>query len=243
MTRRIVVSGGGSGIGQACAQWFAARGDEVFIVGRREQKLKDAAGTMGSNANFIVADLSNVSGAQIVRDRIGSAKVDVIICAAGGTAAKTPTDLNEIDYEWRADIDQNLMTSVLLVEALRENISRPGGRIIGIGSIGAQLGSGYGGSYGAAKAAMHGWIYWLAQNLAEGDVTANLVNPGFIPDTEFFGERMNEDFRKVRVERSLLKRAGSLEDVADTVGFHASKEAGYITGQIIGVSGGTVFGR
>ena len=90
---------------------------------------------------------------------------------------------------------------------------------------------------------MHGWIYWLAQNLAEGDVTANLVNPGFIPDTEFFGERMNEDFRKVRVERSLLKRAGSLEDVADTVGFLASKEAGYITGQIIGVSGGTVFGR
>jgi 3-oxoacyl-[acyl-carrier protein] reductase len=54
---------------------------------------------------------------------------------------------------------------------------------------------------------------------------------------------MNEDFRKVRVERSLLKRAGSLEDVADTVGFLASKEASYITGQIIGVSGGTVFGR
>ena len=243
MTRKVVVSGGGSGIGRACAEWFAARGDEVFVVGRRELNLRNAADSLGAHTNFIVADLSTVAGAEIVRERLGSEVVDVLVCAAGGTAAKIPTNLKEIAYEWSSDLDQNLMTSVLLVEALRENITRPGGRVIGIGSIGAQLGSGYGGSYGAAKAAMHGWMYWLAQDLGEDGVTANLVNPGFIPETEFFGERMNEDFYNTRVQRSLVKRAGTLNDVAETVGFLASAQAGYITGQIIGVSGGTVLGR
>jgi 3-oxoacyl-[acyl-carrier protein] reductase len=243
MTRNVVISGGGSGIGRACAAWFAERGDDVWVVGRREPNLKKAVEMMGAHANYIVADLSTVAGAELVRDRIASATVDVIVCSAGGTAAKTPTDLSEIAFEWRADLEQNLMTSVLLVEALRENIARPGGRVIGIGSIGAQLGSGYGGSYGAAKAAMHGWMYWLAQNLGADGVTANLVTPGFVPETEFFGERMNANFYSTRVERSLMGRAGRLEDVADTVGFLASEQASYITGQIIGVSGGTVLAR
>jgi 3-oxoacyl-[acyl-carrier protein] reductase len=243
VTRKVVVSGGGSGIGRACAEWFAARGDEVFVVGRREINLRNATNAMGVHTHYIVADLSTVTGAEIVRERIAPEGVDVIVCAAGGTAAKNPTNLKEIAHEWSSDLDQNLMTSVLLVEALRENITRPGGRVIGIGSIGAQLGSGYGGSYGAAKAAMHGWMYWLAQNLGEDGVTANLVNPGFIPETEFFGERMNPDFYNTRVQRSLVKRAGTLNDVADTVGFLASAQASYITGQIIGVSGGTVLGR
>jgi 3-oxoacyl-[acyl-carrier protein] reductase len=211
----------------------------VFVVGRRELNLRDAIDAMGIHSQYIVADLSTVEGAETVRARIGSEGIDVIVCAAGGTAAKSPTNLKEIAREWSSDLDQNLMTSVLLVEALRENITRPGGRVIGIGSIGAQLGSGYGGSYGAAKAAMHGWMYWLAQNLGEDGVTANLVNPGFIPETEFFGERMNPDFYNTRVQRSLVKRAGTLNDVADTVGFLASAQASYITGQIIGVSGGT----
>lgn len=243
MSRNVVISGGGSGIGRACAAWFAERGDQVWIVGRRELNLRKAVALMGHRADYLVADLSTVEGAELVRERIGSASVDVIVCSAGGTAAKTPTDLNEIAYEWRADIDQNLMTSVLLVEALRENIARPGGRVIGIGSIGAQLGSGYGGSYGSAKAALHGWMYWLAQNLGGDGVTANLVTPGFIPETEFFGARMDANFYSIRVQRTLMGRAGRLEDVADTVGFLASEQASYITGQIIGVSGGTVFGR
>jgi len=163
VARNIVISGGGSGIGSACASWFAKRGDEIWVVGRRESNLRTTVEVIGSKANYIVADLSTVAGAEHVRAQIASAIVDVIVCGAGGTAAKVPTDLQEIAFEWRADLEKNLMTSVLLVEALRENIARPGGRVIGIGSIGAQLGSGYGGSYGAAKAAMHGWMYWLAQ--------------------------------------------------------------------------------
>lgn len=243
MSRTVVISGGGTGIGHAAAEWFVSAGDTVWIVGRRESTLEEAVGRLGPGAQWIVADLSTVDGAESVRAALGEVPVDVVVAAAGGTAAAMPTELADIAREWNADLQQNLMSAVLLVEALRASLVRPGGRVIGLGSIGAQLGSGYGGSYGAAKAAMHAWIYWLAQDLGVDGITANLVLPGYIPDTEFFGERQSPDFDAVRVKRSVLARAGSAAEVAAAIGFLASPDAGYITGQLLGVNGGMVFGR
>ncbi len=121
--------------------------------------------------------------------------------AAGGTRAEVPTELDEVDRVWIEDVRQNLMTAVLLVEALRANLRPKYGRIIGVGSIGAQLGSGYGGSYGAAKAALHAWVFWLAREVGSLGITANLVLPGYIPDTEFFGAWDTPEFGAVRVAR------------------------------------------
>jgi len=243
VARTVVVGGGGSGIGRACAARFAERGDDVWIVGRREESLQKTLETFPKIKHYIAADLSTVEGAVKVRDGISDRSVDVVVCSAGGTAAAVHGDLEKIAAEWHNDLNQNLMTTVLLVEALRQKLTSPGARVVGIGSIGAQLGSGYGGSYGSAKAALHGWLYWIAAELGPLGITANLVTPGFIPETEFFGTRMNADFYNVRVNRTLMGRAGTLEDVSECVGFLASPEAGYITGQIVGINGGTVFGR
>ena len=90
---------------------------------------------------------------------------------------------------------------------------------------------------------MHAWIYWLAQELGRDGITANLVLPGYVPDTEFFGDRRNPEFDEVRIERSLVKRAGTSDEVAASIGFLASSDAGYITGQLLGVNGGMVLGR
>ena len=187
MSRTVVVSGGGSGIGRACAAWFAARGDEVWIVGRRATALEQARAAMGGTVHVVAADLSTPEGAQAVRDALGERIVDVVVPAAGGTPATVPVALADVARDWDADLKSNLLTAVLLVEAVRPNLARPGGRIVGIGSIGAQLGSGYGGSYGAAKAALHAWVFWLAAELGPEGITANLVLPGYVPDTEFFG--------------------------------------------------------
>lgn len=243
MSRTVVISGGGSGIGRATARWFADAGDRVWIIGRREEHLAAVTAELGPNVKAIAADLSTVDGAELVRERLTDDVIDVIVTGAGGTAAGIPTDLASIARDWNDDLQQNLMTAVLLVEALRPALRRPGARIVGIGSIGAQLGSGYGGSYGAAKAAMHAWIYWLAQGLGPDGITANLVIPGFIPDTEFFGERLTADFAAIRVDRSLVGRAGTSEEVAASIGFLASGDAGYITGQLLGINGGMVLGR
>lgn len=242
MTRNVVVSGGGSGIGRATAQWFAEQGDRVWVVGRRESALQTTA--LGhSDISLVVADLSNAAGAARVAHEFDDRPVHVIVAAAGGTAAQVPSSLDETVDVWRRDLDQNLMTAVLLVAALERNLVRPGGRVIGLGSIGAQLGSGYGGSYGAAKAALHAWIFWLAERLGREGITANLVLPGYVPDTEFFGDRRNPEFDQVRVDRTLVGRAGTAAEVAAAIGFLASADAGYITGQLFGVNGGTVLGR
>lgn len=243
MSRTVVVSGGGSGIGRACAEWFAANGDEVWIVGRRAGVLEQARSSMGGTVHVVVADLATPDGAQAVRDALGDRTVDVVVPAAGGTPATVPVELAEVARDWEADLRANLLTAVLLVEAVRPNLARPGGRIVGIGSIGAQLGSGYGGSYGAAKAALHAWVFWLAAQLGPEGITANLVLPGYVPETEFFGSRRGPEFDAVRVERSLVKRAGTAAEVADAVGFLAAPGAGYITGQLLGVNGGMVLGR
>ncbi len=243
MSRTVVVSGGGSGIGRATARWFAARGDSVWVVGRRAAALEQTVAGPGSGGRAVVADLSTPEGAQAVADALDGATVDVVVAGAGGTAAQTPSVLTDVAAAWHEDISANLMTAVLLVAALRNQLARPGGRVIGISSIGAQLGSGYGGSYGAAKAALHAWSYWLAAELGPDEITVNLVLPGYVADTEFFGERMTADFHQVRVDRTLVNRAGTPQDVAAVIGFLASPEAGFVTGQLIGVSGGTVLGR
>lgn len=243
MSRTVVVSGGGSGIGRACAAWFAARGDEVWIVGRRAESLDAARAAMGGTVDIVAADLSTPEGAQTVRDAVGERVVDVVVAAAGGTPATVPVELSDIARDWEADLRANLLSAVLLVEAVRPLLARPGGRIVGIGSIGAQLGSGYGGSYGAAKAALHAWVFWLAAQLGPEGITANLVLPGYVPETEFFGARRDAAFDAARIGRSLVQRAGTPEEVADAVGFLAAPGAGYITGQLLGVNGGMVLGR
>lgn len=243
MSRVVVVSGGATGIGLGAARWFAARGDRVWLVGRREARLRQAVRELGPSAELIVADLGTTDGAETVRGRMASTSVHVIVAAAGGTAALVPKGLAEVERTWLTDIRQNLLTAVLLVEALADRLVRPGGRVIGLGSIGAQLGSGYGGSYGAAKAALHAWVYWLAARLGSEGITANLVLPGYVPETEFFGDRRTPEFDALRVARTLVGRAGTVEDVAEVIGFLASPGASYVTGQLIGVSGGTVLGR
>jgi 3-oxoacyl-[acyl-carrier protein] reductase len=100
-----------------------------------------------------------------------------------------------------------------------------------------------GGIYGAAKAALHGWAYALAAKLGPDGVTVNVVAPGYVADTEFFGDRMSPEFHESRVRQTLVGRAGAPDDIAATVSYLASESAGYVTGQIIHVNGGSALGR
>lgn len=241
--RLVVVGGGGSGIGEAVARRFAELGDDVVIVGRRGDVLDALAAALEPAVVPIVADLSISEGAKAVATAIGERVVDVLVLAAGSSSGGTPNAIEDVELEWMRDFRQNTLTAVLLEHVLRPRIASPGGRVIGIGSIAGQIGSGVGGSYGAAKAAMQAWIFYVARELGPLGITANLVLPGYIPDTEFFRDRIDDDFHQLRVDRTMLGRAGTSDEVADTVEFLASEKASYITAQLIGVSGGTVLGR
>ncbi|MEV5428848.1 SDR family oxidoreductase [Streptomyces sp. NPDC052701] len=246
MTRNVVISGGGTGIGLAAAHAFAADGDRVLLLGRRAEVL-EKAGVPG--ALTYAADLSKprgVRGAErFVAAEFGT--VDVLIHGAGGAGYLEPKvdsdePLDVVLHDWALNFGLNTLTAVLLTEALKDRLAEPGGRVLFLGSIAAYRGSGRA-AYAAAKAALHPYAHALARQLGPRGVTVNVVAPGYVEGTGFFGDALTEERRAQRVAETLNGRAGTPGDVAATLHWLASPGAGHITSQIIQVNGGAERGH
>ncbi|GAA1027919.1 SDR family oxidoreductase [Virgisporangium ochraceum] len=233
-----MVSGGGTGIGRAIAVAFARAGEDVTIVGRRADVLAKVAAEFDT-VTAVAADLSVPADVERVAATLDS--VDVVVNNAGGAVYDGPlSTLEDQAAQWRAELDANVLTAALLTTALMPKLTRPGGRIVFMSSVAAVKG---GGVYGAAKAALHGWAYALATRLGPDGITVNVVAPGYVADTEFFGERMSPEFHESRVRQTLVGRGGVPDDIAAAVTYLAAPDAGYITGQVIHVNGGSALGR
>ncbi|MEU6401808.1 SDR family oxidoreductase [Streptomyces sp. NPDC046985] len=246
MTRNVVISGAGTGIGRAAAHAFAADGDRVLLLGRREEKLREAK---VPGALVYAADLSDAAAvrgaARFVGDELGA--VDVLVHSAGGAGrheerAERDDPLDRIADDWTSDFRTNTLTAVLLTEALKDRLADPGGRVLFLSSIAAYRGSGSG-AYASAKAALHPYAHDLARQLGPRGVTVNVVAPGYIEDTDFFGGAVNEEFRAQRVAETSTGRAGTPGDVAATLHWLASPAAAHVTSQVIQVNGGAERGH
>ncbi|HEY4003619.1 MAG TPA: SDR family oxidoreductase [Pseudonocardia sp.] len=240
MTRTVVVTGGGTGIGRAVAACFAHHGDAVVITGRRGETLRSVAAELGQGVRASVCDGTDPD--QVAEFAGGLESVDVLVNCAGGNTdwdRPEPADLRALAASWRANLEANLTTAVLMTEALRDRLA-PGGTVVNIGSIAADKGAG---SYGASKAALNSWNVELAGRLGPRGVTANVVSPGYIADTEFFRDRLSEQREKALVAATSTGRAGTPADVAGTIEFLASGAARHITGQVIAVNGGALTTR
>jgi 3-oxoacyl-[acyl-carrier protein] reductase len=242
-----VVSGGGTGIGAATARALAEDGYDVLIVGRRAGVLDITAERIGAELGRpaairpVAADLADPNELGRVVDAVAGRRVDVIVNNAGGYLNGDSTSLAGVADWWRANFESNVLTAVLLTEALLPAVRRPGGRIILVSSIAAQRGGA--GPYSAAKAALHGWAYDLAAQLGPEQVTVNVVSPGYVTDTEFFADRMTPEGHARRVAATLVGRAGTPAEVAGAIRYLAGPAGGYVTGQVLGVNGGSVLGR
>ncbi|MFI5935839.1 SDR family NAD(P)-dependent oxidoreductase [Actinoplanes sp. NPDC051494] len=241
MARLAVVSGGGTGIGRATAGMLAGEGYDVIIVGRRPDVLADAVKWIGPQASAVTADCADPEQVPAVVAAVGDREVDVLFNNAGAFIGGDDATLADLAARWRAVFDSNVTTAVLLTEALRPRLRRPGARVILVSSIAAQRGGG--GPYSAAKAALHGWVFDLATQFGPDGITANVIAPGFVTDSEFFDGRMTEEGFRSRVNASLLNRAGEPSDIAEAVRWLAGPGGAFVTGQIINVNGGTVLGR
>jgi 3-oxoacyl-[acyl-carrier protein] reductase len=241
MTRLAVISGGGTGIGKATAGMLAGEGYDVIIVGRRPDVLADAVKWIGPQATAVVADVSDPDQVGAVVSAVAGRAVDVLVNNAGAFIGGDDSTPASLAAHWRANFDSNVITAVLLTDALRPLLRRPGGRIILTSSIAAQRGGG--GPYSAAKAALHGFVFDLATALGPEGVTANVISPGYVTDSEFFTGRMTEEGHASRVAATLVKRAGEPSDIAEAVRWLVGPGGGYVTGQIINVNGGSVLGR
>jgi 3-oxoacyl-[acyl-carrier protein] reductase len=234
MARKVLVTGGSSGIGQAVAARFRAAGDTVVITGRDEARL--AATAKEIDAEPIVCDAAEPGQVQALADAIGP-ELDVVVNMAGGNTdfgRPAASNLDEVAASWRANLDANLLSAVLTTTAVLDKL-RPGGTVINVGSIGAE----YAGSgYGAAKAALQAWTAGLSATVGPRGLTANLVSPGYIEATEFFQGRLTDQRREALIAATHTGRAGIPDDVAATVEFLASPGARHITGQTVHVNGG-----
>ncbi|WP_340559556.1 SDR family NAD(P)-dependent oxidoreductase [Streptomyces sp. GSL17-111] len=250
MTRTVVISGGGSGIGLATARCFAAEGDQVVLAGRRADVLDEAVRRV-PGALAVPADLATAAGARQVA-RVVAAEfgaVDVLVHSAGGNGGREPEpeDLDRTDpvagaeHDWTLNFRLNTLTAVLLTEALRPRLASPGGRVLFLSSIAAYRGSGSG-AYAASKAALHPYAFDLARTLGPRGVTVNVVAPGYVESTEFFGAGLSPERHEHLVEETFTGRPGTPGDVAETLHWLASHSAGHITGQVIQVNGGARLG-
>ncbi|HEY3503918.1 MAG TPA: SDR family oxidoreductase [Actinocatenispora sp.] len=234
MPRTIVVTGGGTGIGRASAARFAAAGHHVTILGRRPDVLAATANEIGAHA--VVCDASDPAAVTAALPHLPD-RVDVLVNCAGGNTdigAEDPTTLAGIAAAWRANLDANLTSAVLVTTALTDRLAG-GGAVVQIGSIAADRGRAS--SYGAAKAALARWNIQLAAELGPRDITANVISCGYIEDTEFFGPGPNPR-HDLLIDETLVKRAGTPDDVAATVDFLAGPGARQITAQVLNLNGG-----
>ncbi|MFJ8437348.1 SDR family NAD(P)-dependent oxidoreductase [Kitasatospora sp. NPDC094019] len=239
MTRNVVVTGGGTGIGYEVARRFAEAGEQVVIVGRRRAVLEEAATTLGSNVTPLICDLADPDAVEAALAELPE-RVDVLVNNAGSRETVIGAGPHALLARWRGDFERNVLTVVLLTESIRDRLTAGSGRVVTISSIAALRGAG---SYGAAKASLHAWNNFLAAQLGTSGITANIVAPGTVAGTEFFGPRLDEAEVSRRAARTLLGRIGETGEVAAAVQFLASPEAGFITGEILHCNGGELLGR
>lgn len=221
--KKVLITGGATGIGKATALLFKQKGYDVFITYNQSEPDFDGI-------TKIKCNLENENEIIELFNQIKS--IDVLVNNAGISLIKQINDTTSEEYDkiMRINARSYFLCSREAVKLMLKNHS---GAIVNVSSMWGQLGASCEIAYSMSKAAVIGLSRSLAQELAPSGITVNCVCPGII-DT-----RMNSMFEKSELEDEVpIGRLGTAEEVADAIYFLSQNK--YITSQILGVNGGIV---
>ncbi|MCL4133473.1 UNVERIFIED_CONTAM: hypothetical protein GTU68_051998 [Idotea baltica] len=242
--RRVVVTGGTSGIGFAIAQAFLQTGARVVVTGRSATRGTEALTHLQSHGDvhFVQGDAGSEADASVLEQSIKQefGGLDTLVCAAGTNRRMAPQDLTLDD--WEAVLDANLKSVFLTSRALYPMLKDSGdGRIITVGSMMSVLANEASSAYAAAKGGVVQFTRSLAVSWAPDGIRANAILPGWI-DTPLTRQARKDipDLDERVTSRTPLGRWGKPEEMAGTVLFLASPAARFVTGTAIPVDGGYV---
>jgi NAD(P)-dependent dehydrogenase (short-subunit alcohol dehydrogenase family) len=234
--RMAIVTGAASGIGAASVAALTREGAQVLAVDRPGARWPDGDG----GALRLEADVADPgAGDRIVAAALAAfGRLDIVFSNAGIAAATPIAEMNDAD--WARVQDVNLTAAFRLARAAAAHLTAsPAGRFIATASVMAK-GTDFGlGAYCASKAGLEGLVRTLALELGKHGVTANCILPGAIRTGMTSGLwDARPDVAAIWAKKSVLRRLGRPEDIAEVAVFLASDAAGFITGQSIAVDGG-----
>ena len=239
--KSVLVTGGAKGIGAATARRFASEGATVVVADFDEAAATETAREIGGHAVRCDVTRREDVEAAVEAALAHGGSLDILVTCAG--IIRDNLLFKMADADWEAVIDTHLRGTFYSVRAAQKPmVEQRSGKMVLISSTSA-LGNRGQTNYSAAKAGLQGMTKTLAIELGPFNVNVNCVAPGFIETamTRQTAERMGvpfDQFVQAAAEQTPLRRVGKPEDVAGTIVYLCSEDAGYVSGQVLYVAGG-----
>jgi NAD(P)-dependent dehydrogenase (short-subunit alcohol dehydrogenase family) len=242
----VLVTGGGTGIGRACAEALARDGAAVTICGRRIDVLEQAAAAIrrvadcGGSVQAIAADVTDESAVKRAIERAASVRgrLDGVVANAGGGGGMGPYHLQNTQ-EFLRVLHLNVLGTMLCVKhSVPLLVAAGGGSFVGMSSIAGHLTHPYFGAYTVGKAGIEQMMRNAADEFGASRVRFNAIRPGFISTEIMEGIPRESATYQSYIENTPMGDVGEPEEVGELARFLIGPESRWITGQIINVDGG-----